>query len=119
MAKRRSKVKRIRFSDAVRDVLQQRLCEFRQRFGRDPGPDDAVFFDACSECPLSLGLDELQRDILRVMHMARIAPELIYAYLRTGLIVTQDNQQYISAKDRAAWNRAVAEYSQHRLDKPR
>jgi hypothetical protein len=80
------------------------------------GPDDPVFFDPRSGFPLPLAVDELQRDILILMHRARIPPDLIYAYLRTGLIVTQDNQEYISAGDRDAWNRAIAEFSQQRLD---
>jgi hypothetical protein len=120
MAKRRPKFnERIQFSDGVREVLQQQLRSFRQRFGRDPGPDDPVFFDASSDSPLPLDLDELQRDILSIMHAARIPPDLIYAYLRTGLMVTEDNQRYLSAEDREIWNRALAEYSQHRRDDQR
>ena len=112
MAKHRTKAdNRTEFSDEVRDALQQQLEAFRARFGRDPGPDDPVFFDPRSEIPTALDMDELQRDVISAMHRARISPELIYAYLRTGLIVTQENQRYLSAKDRDDWNRAIVEYS--------
>jgi hypothetical protein len=48
-----------------------------------------------------------------------LVKELIYAYLRTGLIVTEDNQRYLTADDRDAWNRALAEYSHSTGPNPR
>ena len=55
-------------------------------------------------------------DILEVMYQARIPEELVYAYLCTGLLVTEENYDYIGPKDRRAWQRAINEYD--RLHKP-
>jgi hypothetical protein len=112
MAKRRAKT-RERIGFGVRDALQQRLAAFRHRFGRDPGPDDPVFFDPRSDTPFPIDFDELQCEMVTLMLRVRIRPELIYAYLRTGLMVTHDNQRYISAEDLDGWNRAIIEYSRH------
>jgi len=114
MIRRRTKANaRISCSDDVQTELRLQLRAFRRRFGRDPSPADPVFFDPSSGFTLAraLDLDELERDMIRVMYRARIAPELMYAYLRTGLMVTQENQQYLSAKDRDDWNRAIVEYA--------
>jgi len=46
------------------------------------------------------------------MRKARIPAELIYAYLRTGLIVTEERYEHLSPEDRYAWDRAIAEYVQ-------
>lgn len=59
-------------------------------------------------------LDEMQREILSVMRKARIGPELIYAYLRTWLMVTKDNLKFLSAADRNDWDCAIAQYFRHR-----
>jgi hypothetical protein len=120
MTKRGTNAKnRTGFSGEVRDALQQQLEAFRARFGRDPDPDDPVFFDPQCEIPLALDVDEFQRDVISAMHRARVSPELIYAYLRTGLIVTRENQRYLSAKDRDDWNRAIVEYSRQGPGDPR
>jgi len=53
---------------------------------------------------------EHNRVILTVMRQARTRPKLIYAHLRTGLIVIEDNLTLLSDEDRDAWNGAIAEY---------
>ena len=42
---------------------------------------------------------ELRRSIVTAMNAAAIPPEFIYAYERTGLIVTTENRSKISAAD--------------------
>jgi hypothetical protein len=85
----------------------------RQGLRRDIGPADPVFIDPRFNTPAVPELDDLQREIVAAMHRARISPDLIYAYIRTGLIVTEDNQRYISTEDLDAWNDAIAEYCEH------
>ena len=62
---------------------------------------------------IPLELDSLQREIVTLMRRARIPPELIYAYLRTGLIVAEENYEHLSSEDRHDWDRAIMEYLQH------
>ena len=44
------------------------------------------------------------------MRAAGIRPALIYAYERTGLIVTKENRSLLSAADLDEWEDAIAEY---------
>jgi hypothetical protein len=90
--------------------MREQRQMFRAKFGRDPGPNDPVFFDSDSDEPRPIELDSIQREVVAIMRKARISPELIYAYSRTGLIVTDENYSLISPEDRDAWKRAIVEY---------
>jgi hypothetical protein len=48
--------------------------------------------------------------MIEAMERAGIRPELIYAYRKTGLIVTTDNRHRVSSEDMAAWDAAMKEY---------
>jgi hypothetical protein len=47
----------VREREVSRETLEALRREFRERFGRDPGPNDPVFFDPTSEEPRTLGED--------------------------------------------------------------
>ena len=76
--------------------------KFIAKFGREPGPDDPIFFD----------LDEgkLRADTADAMRAAGIAPALIYAYEETGLIVTQENRNLIPDIELREFDAKVREY---------
>ena len=76
--------------------------KFIAKFGREPGPDDPVFFD--------LDEDKLRDDTANAMRAAGIRPALIYAYEETGLIVTQENRQLIPETDLREFDDKVREY---------
>jgi hypothetical protein len=104
------RLRKIELSSELQDAMRQQFRAFREKFGRDPGPEDPVFFDPESPTPAPIPLETLQREIVEVMTKARVSPEFIYAYCRTGLILTQENYWLLSPKDRAAWDLAVLEY---------
>jgi hypothetical protein len=47
------------------------------------------------------------------MRAAGIPPELVYAYERTGLIVTRENRTLMSAADLDEWEDAIAEHHEN------
>jgi len=49
---------------------------------------------------------------VEAMRAAGIRPALVYAYKRTGLIVTRENRPLISAADLDEWEDAIAEYEE-------
>ena len=51
---------------------------------------------------------------IEAMRAAGIRPALIYAYERTGLIVTKENRSLMSAADLDEWEDAIAEYDETR-----
>jgi hypothetical protein len=95
---------------ASQDCIRQQLEAFREKFGRDPGPEDPVFFDPCSDVPRPMDLADFDAEVVEVMCEAGIRPGLIHAYIRTGLMVTRENRKYLSQEDRMAWDRAILEY---------
>jgi integrase len=109
--KRIKKKKRIiKLNPEMLDALRKQRERFRQKFGRDPGPNDPVFFDPDSDVPAPMSEDYIKRETVTAMTEAGISPVAIYAYRRTGLIVSEENYARLSPEERAEWNAAVEEY---------
>ncbi|MGA8596505.1 MAG: hypothetical protein WB676_17485 [Bryobacteraceae bacterium] len=94
----------------VRAALDHQFQLFKKKFGRDPGPSDAVFFDPDADTPQPINPDKLEAEITRAMSLAGIEPAKIYAYKKTGLLASSENWELLSEQDRAAWNQALDEY---------
>ena len=52
--------------DAHEALLQQREA-FIEKFGREPGPDDPVFFDPDADTPQPLDLERYEKDLADAM----------------------------------------------------
>ena len=83
---------------------------FKEKFGRDPGPDDPVFFDPDADTPQPIDIDKYDAEVVRAMSVAGIEPAKIYAYKKTGLLPSAENWKLLSPQDRAEWNQALDEY---------
>jgi hypothetical protein len=98
----------------IRATLEQLRQRFRQKFGRDPGPNDPVFFDPDSEAPVPLrpeALNQLwERFADTLLSSEEITPEIAYAMKKTGLLVTQQNEPLLTEVQRKAWRDALHEY---------
>jgi hypothetical protein len=88
----------------VREALDEQRRRFVEEFGREPGPDDKVFFDAPP-------LEHFEAEIVKAMEAAGVNPAVIYAYQRTGLIVSEKNQHLIPDADLVEWQAGIEEYS--------
>ena len=102
----------------VAEVLESQKARFREQFGRDPGPDDPVFFDPDASEPQPLDLEQVQAEFTEAMARAGIDPAKIYAYRRTDLIVTEDNYHLLTEEQRREWEAALAEYDAKMKGKP-
>jgi hypothetical protein len=76
--------------------------KFIAKFGREPGPDDPIFFDVDE--------DKVREDTPDAMRAAGIPPALIYAYEKTGLIVTQENRSLIPDVELHEFDAKLREY---------
>jgi len=91
-------------------IIKRQEEKFRERFGREMGPHDKIFFDAPAE-------DEYDRLVLEAMQKVGTHPAIIHAYQKTGRMVSRENAKYIPRKDLRAWHEAVDEwYAQHPED---
>ena len=95
--------KSIPVPDELVEVIEEQRQKFIEKHGREPGPDDKLFFDAPP-------LEHAEHFMVEGMKQARLDPAIIYAFEKTGLLVTGANEHLISDVDRAEWEAAVREY---------
>lgn len=99
-------------SPEVSAAFKEQREAFHRKFGRDPGPDDPVFFDPDADTPEPLEMDPIRRLVVDAMVQAGTKPEVVYAFSKTGLIVTDMNQDNLSLEQLAEWDAAIAEYQE-------
>jgi hypothetical protein len=101
-------------------VYREQTAAFRQKFGREMGPDDPFFFDPDAETPEFRGPEDAEYAIdflSRLMAEAGVDAAAIYAFKRTGGLFPSSSMP-LDANDLLEWNAAVYEY-QERLDQSR
>lgn len=113
--KRRKKgePKTIPLNAEAQRAIQEQLRKFREKFGREAGPEDPIFFDPDADTPQPIskvGLDEMTGQILSAAGKAAVRPELIYAMKKTGRIVTESNQHLLTDEELQEWQDAIEEY---------
>jgi hypothetical protein len=103
--------KSVPLSEEAIDILKEQRQQFRDKFGRDPGPQDPVWFDPDCEVPTPIDPDKYMATTVAAMREAGLGEALIYAYVRTGgMLVTKENKHLWSKEDLEEWNDALAEY---------
>jgi hypothetical protein len=91
----------------VRDALLRQSEAFKAKFGREPGPNDPVFFDPSKDAPTPI---DMEADVLAVMRAANLPPEFAYAYKKTGLLGLFEDKSHWPADRVKEWNAAIDEY---------
>ena len=105
----RVRPKRLPIHPKVQHALEQQFEAFRRKFGREPGPGDPVFFDPDSEGPEPLSEVRMEEEFVRAATVAGLDPAIIFAYVKTGMLVTEHNLDQWSPEDLAEWDAAIAE----------
>lgn len=108
--KRERRTRSVPMNAEVHSAIEQQLRAFRDKFGREPGPDDPLFFDPDCDEPTPANPDEYWGEIVRAMSAAGIEPAKIYASEKTGLFPSRENWHLLSENDRAEWQAAIEEY---------
>jgi hypothetical protein len=101
--------KNVPLSEEAAGILKEQRRKFVAKFGREPNPDEPIFFDAPP-------VEHLEAEMVQAMRKAGVDPAIIYAFEKTdGLLVTEQNQHLISQADLDAWQAAIDEYeAEHR-----
>ena len=64
--KKKNRLKRkVPMSNEAMKVMEQQLEKFRKKFGRDPGPEDPVFFDAAADMPQLIDQEKAEEASMR------------------------------------------------------
>ena len=95
--------KSVPISDELAEVIEEQRRKFIERFGWEPGPGDNLFFDMPP-------LEHAEHFMVQAMKQAGLHPAIVYAFEKTGLLVTEENQNLLSKKDIAEWEAAIWEY---------
>ena len=59
----------------------------------------------------------IKQDVLAAMRAAGIPPQLIYAYERTGFLLSKEGYKSLSPEDKAEYDAAIDEYHAKELAK--
>jgi hypothetical protein len=106
---------RIPINRETAEIIAQQKKLFREQFGREPGPDDPLFFDPSVVVPQLLSdesTDEIWKSLLQAAGNSGIDPAIAYAMNKTGRIVTEANLEFLTDSELQEWNDAVNEYRQ-------
>ena len=95
--------KSLPLTDELAEVIEEQKRKFVEKHGRKLAPGDNLFFDMPP-------VEHAEHFIVEAMKKAGLDPALIYAFEKTGLMVTEANEHLIPDKDRAEWDAAVLEY---------
>jgi hypothetical protein len=53
---------------------------------------------------------KIKQDVIAAMRAADIPPQLVYAYERTGFLLSKEGYQSLSPEDKAEYDASIAEY---------
>lgn len=93
-------------ADSAAAIEAQRE-RFREKFGRDPAPEDPLFFDPNLDEPTPLDEQTVMRALRKAISDAGLDPAYADAYDQLGFILTEENQHLFSAHEVEAWQDAV------------
>jgi hypothetical protein len=93
--------------DRLAKLIDICKTQFREKFGRDPGPDDPVFPHLQEQ-----GIGKTISMIIEEMRETDISPKFRYAFSKTGLMVTEANVNSLSQQQRRDWRRACEEFDE-------
>jgi len=105
---KKGKIERTDFDDGSRSISMPPELEedfkkqrklFIEKFGREPGPDDPIFFDPDADTPQPYPEEKFTEEIVESMREAGVDEKLINAFKKTGLLVTQDNLDLMTPEE--------------------
>ena len=98
-------------SPVLARALEQQRRWFRQKFGRDPGPGDPVFFDPDADTPQRLDGRLISDAAAEAARQAGIPGAVIYAMRKTGLVIVPGlNDHRFTREEFTQWLTAAHEF---------
>ena len=105
------RVTKVAINERTRGILEAQQQRFREKFGRDAGPNDPVFFDPDAAEPVPMSAVKVEAETIEAMRKAGTPPQIVYAYKRTrGLLLTEDMREHWPPDRVKEWDDALDEY---------
>ncbi|MFE7127562.1 hypothetical protein [Streptomyces sp. NPDC057617] len=95
--------------------MEGQLDAFREKFGREPGPGDPMFFDPDADEPTPLTKEYFDDMLLNMAEHAvemGIDPAFLHAWREVGYVVTEETRSLFTVAEVLAFSRAVARHRQ-------
>ncbi len=93
--------------DFLVQELQRQQERFITKFGREPGPEDPVFFDLDADVPRPVAPEADMEELRHILDEAGIDPAFANAAEELGYIVTEANKYLFSLEEVEAFTAAV------------
>lgn len=91
-------------------MLEAQVRRFEEKFGRPPGPGDPLFFDPDADQPQPMSLPGMETATVELLEAAGVCPAWIYAYQHTGGLLPRPDGSFVTERDQAEWDDAIARY---------
>src|SRR5438093_1202111 len=91
--------------------LEEQRQRFIDKFGRDWRPDDPILFDPSADEPRPMVVEAIEHKMLEALHKAGVRPAMIYAFQKTGRLVTEENRKKLTKAELKEWTDAVDEWN--------
>lgn len=99
----------------IQRTVEELRRRFREKFGRNPGPNDPLFFDPQASEPIPISRESLNQMwehlAATLLEAGKITPQAAYAMKKTGLLVTDATAHLMTDTERNAWHAAKDEYT--------
>jgi hypothetical protein len=104
----------IEVTPEIEPVIEELFVRFCEKFGREPGPNDPIFFDPDADSLVPLPPEKANKLWSQVvdawLSRGQITRETAYAMMKTGLAVTEENRRLLSKAELYEWNEACEEW---------
>jgi hypothetical protein len=110
LKRNRKGYRRVRMNEKMIEVFEEQRERFRQKFGRDPRPEDPILFDEDYDDPRPLSAQKFTRILVDALKEANSRPEIIFAVQKTGMLVTEYNKYRLTSAEYRQWCDAIDEY---------
>ena len=69
------KKKKVQMDTELTQAMQNQLESFKKKFGRDPGPNEPIFFDPDADTPQPIPIEKLRAVIIDAAEKAGLDPD--------------------------------------------
>jgi hypothetical protein len=109
-------VRTVPMSGRTQQALKEQTAAFMEKFGREPGPNEPLFFDPDSDDeprPMTATqVEEVQNEFVEALAKIGIDPKIIYACRRTGLLPSTETWHLLTEEQKDDWEAALDEYDE-------
>lgn len=99
---------RMPMTGSMQEIAVRSADEFRRHFEREPGPRDPFFL-----AKYLYSERDTEREIVAAMKAVDVNPAIIYAYKKTGYILSKSQLHRYTGAAIAEWDEAIEEFDEH------